>query len=320
MSRVTQVAASAGSPARRSRPRQRLHQGGQQQRRDARHDHDVQDAEDPRDQVNGGGKKQQPPRPRGPGLQPARHTAYSGEPAPRSGTRACSGFPGRPGPGAFRRFCSRTSAPRPNPILHASAAGDPVFLRGLVPLLFGCPAVLRPAVLRPGTGAISASAAHRGRIIGHDRIATAIGGGETPARPSPPRSPSPRSTRSSASAWLRNSRCAGHPAAHTYCCRSAPASSTTRGAGDFTAGTQASTRRRTPWRSRRSLPQNVPLSLREWSCAEHTDSPRQLRRSPDGSIETAFALVTGAGEVGRVASDEDRPLTDTRETLGLGGR
>ena len=32
--------------------------------------------------------------------------------------------------------------------------------------------------------------------------------------------------------------------------------------------------------------------------------PRQLRRSPDGSIETAFALVTGAGEVGRVVSGE----------------
>ncbi len=29
-----------------------------------------------------------------------------------------------------------------------------------------------------------------------------------------------------------------------------------------------------------------------------------MRRSPDGSIETAFALVTGAGEVGRVMSGE----------------
>jgi len=42
-------------------------------------------------------------------------------------------------------------------------------------------------------------------------------------------------------------------------------------------------------------------------CAERTDTPRQLRRSPDGSIETAFALVTGAGEVGRVVSGEGSP-------------
>ena len=50
----------------------------------------------------------------------------------------------------------------------------------------------------------------------------------------------------------------------------------------------------------------VPIKIprRGWSCAERTDSPRQLRRSPDGSIETAFALVTGAGEVGRVVSGE----------------
>jgi len=59
---------------------------------------------------------------------------------------------------------------------------------------------------------------------------------------------------------VKNSRCAGHPAAPTYCCRSAPASSTTSSPTTSTAGTPASTRRRPPWRSRLSLPHFVPLS------------------------------------------------------------
>ena len=67
------------------------------------------------------------------------------------------------------------------------------------------------------------------------------------ARPSPAPSPSPPSTRSSAPAWSRNSRCAGHPAAPTCCSNCAPASSTTTSPTTSTAGTPGSPRYRHPF-------------------------------------------------------------------------
>ena len=73
-------------------------------------------------------------------------------------------------------------------------------------------------------------------------------------------SPSQRSTRSSASAWPGNSRCAGHRAAPTFCCRSAHASSTTSSPAIFTAGTPASTRRRTRGARGVASPTFVPRS------------------------------------------------------------
>ena len=53
----------------------------------------------------------------------------------------------------------------------------------------------------------------------------------------PARSPSPPSTRSSAPAWSRSSRCAGHPKAPTCCSNCVPASSTTTSPTTSTAGT-----------------------------------------------------------------------------------
>jgi Resolvase, N terminal domain len=70
-----------------------------------------------------------------------------------------------------------------------------------------------------------------------------------------------RTIRSSASAWSRSSRCAGHPAGRTCYCRSAPACSTTNSPTTSTAGTPTSAEHSTPWRSRRSLPQLVPLLM-----------------------------------------------------------
>ena len=72
-----------GSPARRSRDCHRLQQGGEQQRRDARHDDDVDNAQDARDQVEADGQQQQPPGPRGRRGQPARHAALLGTGAVR---------------------------------------------------------------------------------------------------------------------------------------------------------------------------------------------------------------------------------------------
>ena len=68
----------AGQPGSAQPGRQRLQQGGEQERRGARHDHDVQHADHAGDQVEGGGEQQQPPRPGGPGLQPARHPVVLG--------------------------------------------------------------------------------------------------------------------------------------------------------------------------------------------------------------------------------------------------
>ena len=47
------------------------------------------------------------------------------------------------------------------------------------------------------------------------RPSRTTGNADSPARSSPPRSRNPRSTRSSANAWSRSSRCAGAPAART---------------------------------------------------------------------------------------------------------
>jgi len=60
------------------------------------------------------------------------------------------------------------------------------------------------------------------------------------ARRSRTRSWNPPSTRSSANAWSRNSRCAGHHEERTSCSRSEPTSSTTTSPAPSAAGTQSS--------------------------------------------------------------------------------
>ena len=77
---------------------------------------------------------------------------------------------------------------------------------------------------------------------------------------------------------VKNSRCAGHPAAPTCCSRSAPASSTTSSPATFTAGTPASAGHWTPWRSRRSLP---------------TLSALRIRRGPATSSSTKTGTTSG---------------------------
>jgi hypothetical protein len=72
--------------------------------------------------------------------------------------------------------------------------------------------------------------------------------------------------RSSASAWLRNSRCAGHPAAPTSCSRSAPASSTTSSPTTSAAGT----------------PDSADTGT---GAARRVASPTLSRSQPDGHLE-----------------------------------
>ena len=124
-----------GQPGPAQPGRQRLQQGGEQQGRDARHDHDVQDAEHARDQVDDDGEQQQPPGPRGPRRQPARHPALLGYARPAIRTV-------RPGswPGSLAPLSSRTAAPR------AICSFTPV------------PRAIRSSSLRP--------------VITHDRTAT----------------------------------------------------------------------------------------------------------------------------------------------------
>src|SRR5664279_1685274 len=86
------------------------------------------------------------------------------------------------------------------------------------------------------------------------------GNATAPARPSPPRSSNPRSTMSSANAWSKSSRCAGAPAARTYYCRSAPASSTTPSPTTTDAGTPTSPTQPIKSTWPRNLPRFVPLS------------------------------------------------------------
>jgi hypothetical protein len=151
---------------------QRLQQGGEQQRHDARHHHDGQQAEHARHQVNGGGENEQPPGPSGAGLQPARHPAGFRRVSPSL----------RHHPGPLRR--SRTARSR---------TGQPVLLtyvRAAIDLgldalaardqVFFCLAVA--AVLRPRVGAGTACAAQCGRVVRHDRMATAAITAETPGQ------------------------------------------------------------------------------------------------------------------------------------------
>jgi hypothetical protein len=133
-----------------------------------------------------------------------------------------------------------------------------------------------------------------------------------PARPPPPRSSNPRSTRSSASAWSRNSRCGGAPAARTCYCRFAP-------------GSQRHPRRRLPTlvprlhptptgRTRpHNLPRFVPLSMAAPPTSTKTSlqqalSARARERGPelaggDVRYRGAFAYVTG-----RLPDGDTQPL------------
>ena len=95
-------------------------------------------------------------------------------------------------------------------------------------------------------------------------------------RPSPPHSPSPQSTRSSASAWSKNSRCAGHHAAHTCYCRSAPASPTTSSPATSAAGPRLrpgpgshDARRVASPKLSRSPGRQRPASLNPWTAPDH---------------------------------------------------
>ena len=86
----------------------RLQHGGEQQRRDARHDDDVDNAQDARDQVEADGQQQQPPGPRGRRGQPARHTAllrHGYGPGRRTSW-------GRLPRASLARLSSRTAVPR----------------------------------------------------------------------------------------------------------------------------------------------------------------------------------------------------------------
>src|SRR5664279_3084005 len=84
----------------------------------------------------------------------------------------------------------------------------------------------------------------------------------SPARPSPPRSWNPQSTRSTANAWSKSSRCDGPPVARTCYSRSAPGSSTAPSPTTTDAGTPASPTPRTGRTRPDSLPRFVPLSRR----------------------------------------------------------
>jgi len=95
-----------------------------------------------------------------------------------------------------------------------------------------------------------------------------------------PHSWNPPSTTSSASEWSKSSRCAGHPAAPTCCCRSAPVSSTTNSPTTSTAGTPSSPTPPTDKRRPRALPQFVPLSLHDGIQSERVAPLVQLAHMP----------------------------------------
>ena len=154
----------------------RLQQGGEQQRRDARHDDDVDNAQDARDQVEADGQQQQPPGPRGRRGQPARHAALL-----RHGCGPGSRILDPPAASIARAIELADGRAPGDLLLDARTASDPLlFVRSAVASL----APGGPVNWRPVLGTALRCSPARSRVVVH-AVRLPLCGRVTPA---PPRS------------------------------------------------------------------------------------------------------------------------------------